>query len=436
MRDSGKTSAAIEVLEMIERAHRPAKVALKAWGGEHRFAGAKDRAWISGLVLDALRHRRSLAWRMGDDAPRAAVLGCLGFAWSWDLDQIVEAAAEEPHGPGALSAEERAALTNPRDLDDAPSAVQGDYPDWLEPQMTRVFGDARLQEAQALAARAPVDLRVNALKTDVDRARKALASVKPVDAGFLTNALRLPANDPRERQGHVMSIPAYSKGWVEVQDLGSQVAAAAAGAIAGKQVLDYCAGGGGKTLALAALMGNTGQIYAYDADARRLSPLIARAQRAGVRNLQLRTPTEPAPLDDLVGKMDVVFVDAPCTGSGVWRRQPDSKWRLKPTQLEKRTAEQDAVLAEAAAYVKPGGRLVYVTCSLFAEENEDRISAFLAAHAEFAQSSAVDAIAESGLATEEGLAALRALENATGALRLTPRAAETDGFFVAALARV
>ncbi len=206
-----------------------------------------------------------------------------------------------------------------------------------------------------------------------------------------------------------------------MQDIGSQIAASAAGEIKGKQVLDFCAGGGGKTLALAAAMGNTGQLYAYDSDARRLTDTVRRSQRAGVRNLQVRSPIEKDPLRGLEAKMDLVFVDAPCTGSGTWRRHPDAKWRLSPEQLERRMAEQDAVLDGAAPFVKTGGRLVYVTCSLFAEENEDRVAAFLAR--------------TSGFALVPAAGPADAFLTAEGYLRLTPRGAGTDGFFVATLRR-
>src|SRR5438309_579316 len=167
------------------------------------------------------------------------------------------------------------------------------------------------------------------------------------------------------------------KGWFEVQDLGSQIAAAAAGDVKGKQVLDLCAGGGGKTLALAGAMGNSGQIYAYDSDARRLADTIRRADRAGVRNLQVRSPVHADPLKGLEGRMDVVFIDAPCSGTGSWRRHPDTKWRLTPETLARRLADQDKVLDEGAAFVKGGGRMLYVTCSVLPEEDEDRVAAFL-----------------------------------------------------------
>ena len=426
-------AAAIEILEDFEARRVPLKTCLQDWARMHRFAGAKDRAWLSGLCLDALRKRNSLRWRMGADGPRAMVLGALGFEWAWPVEEIAAAAAEEPHGPGALTETERAQLESPRALEDAPSHVQGDYPDWLEAQMARIFGVAAVEEGAALAARAPVDLRVNLLKATPEKAEKALTPVKAEPSAFIISALRIPAPPPSERAGAVETIPAFGKGWVEVQDLGSQIAALAAGEAAGLQMLDLCAGGGGKTLALASAAGNSGQIYAYDADARRLAPIHDRLRRAGARNIQVRAPTDENPLSNLESRMDFVLVDAPCTGSGVWRRHPDTKWRLKSAQLEARMAEQDQALDQAAAYVKPGGRLAYVTCSLFAEENEDRLAAFRARHVDFAPLDAFAQIAASGVLTEAGRARLQAFRTDEEALRLTPLRMETDGFFIAVL---
>ncbi|MGA0601269.1 RsmB/NOP family class I SAM-dependent RNA methyltransferase [Caulobacter sp. KR2-114] len=420
MRDGGRIAAAIAVLDDMDQRHKPARLALKAWGDGARYAGAKDRAFVSGLVLDALRRRRSLAWAMGEDSNRARVLGALALAWAWPADRVAAAAAED-HGPGALSDDERAALAAPRSPQDAPAPVRGDYPDWAEASLGRVFGADADTELAALSQRAPVDLRVNTLKSDVGHVLKALETFGPETAGLAPHAVRIPAPAASERAAPVEASPAFEKGWFEVQDIGSQLAASAAGEIKGRQVLDYCAGGGGKTLALAAAMANTGQLYAYDADARRLTDTVRRAQRAGVRNLQVRSPIEKAPLKGLEGRMDLVFVDAPCTGSGTWRRHPDTKWRLTPAQLERRMAEQDAVLDGAAGFVKPGGRLVYVTCSLFAEENEDRVAAFLARTPGF-QAQRAEGVADAYMTAE-------------GFLRLSPRTAGTDGFFVAVLRR-
>jgi 16S rRNA (cytosine967-C5)-methyltransferase len=406
MRDGGRIAAAIDVLTEIEARHRTARLALKAWSDSARYAGAKDRAFVSGLVLDVLRRRRSLAWMMGEESDRARVLGALAHVWSWPPDRIASAAADD-HGPGVLTDTEKEKLARPTNLETAPDSVRGDYPDWLDPAMTRVFGDRRAEEGAALAMRAPVDVRVNTLKSDAARVLKALAPFAPEP--LTDTAIRIPAPAASERAAPIEVAPEFEMGWFEVQDLGSQIAAATAGDIRGLQVLDFCAGGGGKTLALAAAMQNTGQLYAYDSDARRLTDSVRRAQRAGVTNLEVRSPIHRDALDGLAGRPDLVFVDAPCTGSGVWRRHPDAKWRLSPDQLARRMAEQDNVLAAASKFVKPGGRLIYVTCSLFAEENEDRVETFLQSYADFRQD-----------------APFR---------RLTPRTDATDGFFVASLSR-
>jgi 16S rRNA (cytosine967-C5)-methyltransferase len=202
-------------------------------------------------------------------------------------------------------------------------------------------------------------------------------------------------------------------------------------------VLDYCAGGGGKTLALSAMMRNRGQLYAYDADARRLAPLYERARRAGVRNLQIINPATDGPaLEALEGKVDVVFVDAPCTGSGTWRRRPDTKWRLTADQLAARMREQDKTLEEAKRFVKPGGRIVYVTCSVLVEENEDRLARFLAGNSDFAHRPALAAILGSGGVAPAAEGALSRCATPEGALRLSPLRTRTDGFFIAVLQRI
>ena len=421
MRDGGRLTAAIEVLTEIETRHFPVRMALKRWGESARYAGSKDRAFVSGLALDALRRKRSLGWMMGDTSARGVVIGVLVHDWGWSLDRVAEAMGEE-HGPGALTDLERERIVAPVPIADAPAPVAGDYADWLEPFLVRALGADHTAEMAALSQRAPVDLRINLLKTDIERGGKAVASIGAAPAGGLDTAFRIDAPQAADRTPSVEAVPAFSKGWFEVQDLGSQIAAATAGEIKGKQVLDFCAGGGGKTLALAAAMGNSGQIYAHDSDPRRLADTIRRAQRAGVRNLQIRSPIEGEPLKGLEGKLDVVFVDAPCTGSGTWRRHPDAKWRLSPDQLAKRQIEQDSVLMDAADFVKVGGRLIYVTCSLLVEENEDRVAAFLERRPEFSVTPAVVPGIESHLTP-------------LGFLRLTPHGAETDGFFAAVLER-
>lgn len=451
MRQPGRVGAAIEILRDFEARRIPLKTAIADWSRANRYAGSKDRAWIAGLCLDALRKRNSLCAAMGvdtdddtlADAPRALALGALRFMWGVPIDELAETAAEEPHGPGALTDEERQRLGAEHPLfsattetgDDQPSAV-GDYPEWLSPQIERVFGDEAGKIMAAFAMRADVDLRVNTLKATPEKALSALKTVKGEAVPILTTAARIGAPDPSEKAPAVTVIPAFNKGWVEVQDLGSQIAAAAAGDVAGAQVLDYCAGGGGKTLALAALMKNTGQLYAYDCDARRLKPLYARAKRAGIRNLQIINPqTDKDALDALKGKIDLVFVDAPCSGVGTWRRHPDTKWRLNEKQLATRMEEQDIVLRQGARFVRPGGRMVWVTCSFLMEENEDRLDAFLAEHEGFARSEALAAVNASGLLTAEGRDTLSGCVSANGDLRLTPGRLRADGFFISVLTR-
>jgi 16S rRNA (cytosine967-C5)-methyltransferase len=301
--------------------------------------------------------------------------------------------------------------------------------------MQRTFGPDAVAEAMAMALRAPVDLRVNTLKSDTEKAGRALESVKAKPMPELKNGFRIPAPDSIDRGEAVEAIPAYSKGWVEVQDMGSQIAAAASCAKAGEQVLDYCAGGGGKTIAMAAMMENKGQIFAHDVDGRRLSALIPRIDRAGIRNVQLRHPKENASLDDLSHKMDLVMIDAPCTGVGTWRRKPDAKWRVSEGALRKRLEDQAIILRTACNYVKPGGRLVYVTCSFLMEENEDQVASFLADRDDFIMDDAAEAAVRSGQLTDAGARLVRKCRRPEGAVRLTPRGAGCDGFFVAVMRR-
>ncbi|HBS32892.1 MAG TPA: MFS transporter [Parvularcula sp.] len=443
MRMAGRVAAAILILEDFERRRVPLKTALADWARGARYAGAKDRAAIAGLCLDVLRRRRSLSAAIGDEGVRATMLAHLRLFEGLSPDAVAALAAEAPHGPGALSEAEAARLSTLRAFEresaregGAPISVASDFPAWLEGAVQRAFGGAALSELAAFAARADIDLRLNTLRTSPEKALAALETVGAAPAPFLKTAARIAAPTSEERAPAVTVIPAFNRGWVEVQDLGSQIAAAAAGEIGRAQVLDYCAGGGGKTLALASLMRGAGQLYAYDDDARRLQPLYERARRAGVRNLQIINPsTDKAALAALEARMDVVFIDAPCTGAGTWRRHPDTKWRLSPQQLDRRIEEQDEVLRDAARFVKPGGRLVYATCSFLMEENEDRLAAFLLGHPAFVETRALDAVLASGLLVEGAHEALARCETPNGALRLTPSRTRTDGFFIATLER-
>lgn len=429
MKPAAHAAAAIEVLTDLEARRRPLADALKDWGLSHRFAGSRDRALISSLAHDALRHRASLAWRMGSEMPRALILGTLAIVRGYAAQEIAAMFADSPHAPAALDEAEQRALAA-GSLEGAPAWVVGDYPEWLDAHFERSFGEERAAEGAALAERAPLDLRVNSLTARREKVLAELSHLGAVETPTAPLGLRVPLLADG-RGPPIQSEPAFLKGHIEVQDEGSQIAALFAGAAPGEQVIDLCAGGGGKTLALAAAMNNRGQLYAYDRDIRRLAPLHERAQRAEVRNLQIRSPRgKEDVLDDLAGKMDLVLVDAPCTGTGTWRRNPDAKWRLRPNALASRQSEQDAVLAQAAGLVRPGGRIVYITCSMLAEENSDRIAAFRAAHPAFAPRPMRQSAVAAGLS---GIAHHTDLSG--DALLLTPRRSGTDGFFVATLTR-
>jgi 16S rRNA (cytosine967-C5)-methyltransferase len=237
----------------------------------------------------------------------------------------------------------------------------------------------------------------------------------------------LPERKGPARSPNVEADPAHGRGWFEVQDEGSQIAALLAGAAPRLQVADICAGAGGKTLAFAAAMQNTGQIYAYDADAVRFRPIFDRLKRAGVRNVQTLPPGQDEALAALAGRMDLVLIDAPCTGTGVWRRRPDAKWRLTPAQLGERLNMQRSLLATGASLVKPGGVLTYVTCSVLPEENAQQVQAFLKVNSSFTE---VDLAAASGNALA---ASLNRVNSAGPGVQLTPLMHGTDGFYIAAL---
>jgi 16S rRNA (cytosine967-C5)-methyltransferase len=428
MRLPGLIAAAAEVLADIEARHRPASEALRDWGVSHRFAGSGDRASIGNLVYDALRRRASIAWRMGDDTPWHLAVGAAVFSWGHDAGALNESFAADRHAPDPIPDDvlERIASADPSD---APEHVQADLPEWLAPHFQAALGSDWVAEGAALAGRPPLDLRVNTLKAEREKVARQLQRLNVTPTPFSPVGLRIPPLEGQRRHPNVQAEEAFRRGRIEVQDEASQLCALMLGARPGEQVLDLCAGAGGKTLALAAGMGNRGQIYATDSDKNRLAPIFDRLKRAGARNVQVRAPA-PNALDDLAGRMDRVLVDAPCTGTGVWRRRPDAKWRVTPEALQKRMAEQDAVLTEAATYVRPGGTLVYVTCSLLPQENAERVAAFFSAHPAF----------EALPATEAWEAALPGVAPPPGAqgetsLLLTPRRMGTDGFFIAALRR-
>ncbi len=431
MTPSARLAAAIEVLADIETQRRPASDALKEWGLGHRFAGSGDRAGIAGLVYDTLRRRASSAFLMGEATPRAVLLGMLKRERGLDADAIAQLVDGSRYAPPALTDAERERL-GAADLTGAPPHVLGDYPEWLDPYFARVFGDERAEEGTALASRAPLDLRINTLKGEREDAIEALYDLSPEFTRWSPHGLRIKLSASAKSPA-VHAEPAYLKGLVEIQDEGSQLAALLAGAKPGEQVVDLCAGGGGKTLAMAALMENKGQIYATDTDKRRLAPIHARLDRSGARNVQVRTPKSIGnELAELAGRIDLVLIDAPCTGTGAWRRNPDAKWRIRPGALEQRVKEQAEILDGAVSLLKPSGRIAYVTCSVLDEENGAQVRAFVGRHPEFSVEKPGEVAKALG---ERAYLFTRAALVSGEGLLMTPRRTDTDGFFISLLRR-
>ncbi len=429
MRPGARILAASEVLTEILERHRPAAMALADWGKANRFAGSGDRNAIGGLVYDALRRRSSIAWAMEADTPRALAIGAASAALAMSHEAVIAACDGARHAPEPLTETETAGLTRP--LDDAPDHVRADVPEWLWSAFHAQFGDRAVEEGRKLAERAPTDLRVNALKSTHEKVLKALRDYQATPTRYASNGVRIPAPAGAQRIPNLQAEAAFQAGWFEVQDEGSQLAALMAGATPREQVLDLCAGAGGKTLALAAGMQNTGQIYAYDQDRLRLKPIFDRIKRAGVSNVQVLRAGDTAARDALGARFDLVLVDAPCTGTGVWRRRPEAKWRLKPQNLADRQAEQEALLQIAAGFVKPGGRLVYVTCSLLAAENIDQVTRLCAETSDFAIEP-WRAVWQAKLATDPPPGSADSRDDG---LLLTPASHATDGFFIATLRR-
>lgn len=390
MTPAARVQSSIELLDKVANAAKaqgaPADRILAEWFRANRFAGSKDRRAIRDLVFAAIRacgpvpaSGRAAMLRLAESDPSlTGLFDGLGYG-------------PETIQPGELVAE------------------GGLAPRWLTERLAE--SDIVGREAEALLARAPLDLRVNTLKAN----RASLSLPVPCEPTAAPHGLRL------EPGTQVEQWDAWRDGQIEVQDTGSQLACLAVGAQAGETVIDLCAGGGGKTLALAAAMENLGTLIAADTDRQRLSRLAPRAQRAGATmiNSQLLDPgKELTALTDFHGLADAVIVDAPCSGTGTWRRNPEARWRLTPEALDKLVFTQARLLDIAAALVRPGGRVIYVVCSLLDEEGAEQFDAFLERHSRF----------------EPQQLALP-LGNARGkGTRLTPFHDDTDGFFIACAA--
>ncbi|MDR0701592.1 MAG: RsmB/NOP family class I SAM-dependent RNA methyltransferase [Azoarcus sp.] len=392
----------------------PADAVLSRFFREHRALGHRDRALIAGTVYGVLRRLRWLRRLAGSEAtPWQLLLAWLARGEGWPMRQF----------EGIVSVEENRWIEKVKraKLDEGTLAERADLPDWLCERLLAIHDEADvLRLAHSLNQPAPLDLRVNILKAGRDSvlARLRADGLEAAPCPLSPHGIRLA--DKPALQRHAL----FLDGSFEVQDEGSQILGFLVQPGRGELVVDFCAGAGGKTLQLGALMRSSGRLYALDVAEKRLARLRGRMARAGLSNVHpmLIAHERDARLKRLAGKAGRVLVDAPCSGLGTLRRNPDLKWRQTPTAIAEMVARQQAILAAAARLVRPGGRLVYATCSLLGEENDDVVDAFLAAHPEFTHLSAEDILSRQGIAPGTG-----------ERLRLSPSAHGTDGFFAAVL---
>jgi 16S rRNA (cytosine967-C5)-methyltransferase len=401
------------VLGLLLRFDYPADSVVSRYFREHRELGHADRAFVAETVFAVLRRGRSIEARCaGKLSDRARLLVALAVTRGWSQRELAP----------VLKASEEAWLAAAKAMTDSEfrPAVRCDMPDWLYERLENQFGaEEVLRLAEALNQPAPLDLRVNTVKTNRDAvlAQFSAEGIAALPGGLSPLAIRL-----REKPA-LARHPLFLAGAFEVQDEGSQLLGYLLEPKRGEMVVDFCAGAGGKTLLLGALMKNTGRLYAYDVSDKRLARLKPRLARSGLSNVHpARIEHErDTKIKRLAGKVDRVLVDAPCSGLGTLRRNPDLKWRQDEASVAELALKQAAILEAAARLVRPGGRVVYATCSLLAAENEAIVEAFLAAHPEFSLTPASGVLARHGVVLEGDF------------LRLLPHRHHTDGFFAAVL---
>ncbi len=422
--------ATIELLTEIEGTDVPADVVATKYFRTRRYIGSGDRRVISGLTFSILRHREKLNWWVAhvglSDAirPRAWVILALALLQDKNQDEVAEVFSGVEYGPLPLTKVETYGLghldSNSIDHKDMPPYVCLDLPEWSYNKLRDVFGDELEVEMLALNQQAPLDLRVNTLQTS-----RAEVARKLEKTGWAVEETQISPLGLRIERGKPLSNhELFRNGFVEVQDEGSQLIALLCDARPGQAVLDFCAGAGGKSLAIAATMENKGRLFATDVAEHRLTKAKLRLRRAGVNNHELKVLNEQGYqwLRRQAGRFDRVLVDAPCSGSGTWRRNPDLKFRFGEAELQELLLKQKEILEQAAQLVKPGGQLIYATCSLYQDENEGHVESFLKSHADY-EIVPVQSMWEACVGGECPVT--------TPWLRLSPHANHTDGFFVA-----
>jgi 16S rRNA (cytosine967-C5)-methyltransferase len=426
MTPSARIQAVIELLDEIIATPRPADTLVSSYFRARRFIGSKDRASINGLLFRAMREYHRLSWwinRAGAEVNgRSLTIAALIFAGELNAKEVDEGFSGGKYAPGQLMREERklAEMIDGKKLDspDMPERERAECPEWAYPLLRKSLDGDFGKEMDAMMSPAPLDLRVNAIKAERDDVLEELKN-----DGFDAHKGKIsPLSIRVFGRPQLAQHPLFKDGVFEIQDEGSQLVALVADAKPGEQVVDFCAGAGGKTLALGAAMNNKGRIVAMDVLGGRLMRAKERFRRAGLHNIETRELSSER--DKFVkrhlGHFDLVLVDAPCSGTGTWRRDPDKRWRMLGPGLPALVPLQKDILESACRMVKPGGRLVYATCSLLPEENEMQVEGFLDAHKDFAVKPAKDIVDIPG---------------AGDFLKVTPAQHDTDGFFAAVLVR-
>jgi 16S rRNA (cytosine967-C5)-methyltransferase len=424
-----RLQATLDLMHEVDTAARPADAVVSAWFRARRYIGDQDRGRISDLLYALLRHHARLGWWLAKhgrrDAPRNRLLAWLAIDGGGTPDQIRHLFNGGKFAPAVLTDQEQVLLVKlqgcPMDHPAMPEEIRGECPSWAVTSLRRRFGDGFPREMAALLSAAPLDLRVNPLKATREATLRALRAL-----GLQAEASRMAPYGIRVHERPLLSsLPMLRSGDVEIQDEGSQLVAMLVDARPGERVVDFCAGAGGKTLAIAAQMLNKGHVIACDVLANRLKRSAERFRRAGLHNIE--TKPLASEKDRWVkrhkGAFDRVLVDAPCSGTGTWRRNPDARWRAQGSGLDNLLPLQASILASAARLVKPGGRLVYATCSMLPEENEERVATFLAENPAFHAVKLRDAAPQLTDSTHPDY------------LSLTPARHDTDGFFAAVMQR-
>ncbi len=424
MRPSSLAGHAIELIETLQNDSRPADHLIDTFFRQRRYLGSHDRRELAESVYGILRHLRLLQFYIAKTKPDSINHPAwLYAAYKLHLEKISPEALQTYSLPLSSALLRDLANSDAPDLGPQHLGLRTSFPDWFVEKLQKEIGNIETEKLlEALNQPPPLTIRVNTLKTTREKCLSELSQ-----RGHECAPTQLsPDGIHLKKRANLFSLDLFREGWFELQDEGSQIISLLVDPKPNWRVADVCAGGGGKTLHLAALMKNRGEIWAFDVVPQRLENLRKRARRSGVHNIRaqhLQSDTVPA---NLLGQMDAILIDAPCSGTGVLRRNPDAKWKVSPEQVLAMAAKQKQIINHYALLLKPGGRLVYATCSLLAEENDEVVQAFLSEHADFRPGDAAAILQRHNLShLAQG-----------NSIQLFPHQHGTDGFFAAVLAKL